>query len=96
LLQRFAPHFTKAADLRRRLNLREPDPQTLKKALDLTPAEAKLAIALFKGQTVKEYAYDSRISVSTVRWRVKCILEKLGIHRQADLIRCIRESILGL
>ena len=62
------------------------DAKTLS-SLDLTPAETRLAIALFKGQSVEGYAKESGISINTARWHVKQIYAKTGVKRQSELIQ---------
>jgi DNA-binding CsgD family transcriptional regulator len=55
----------------------------------LTPAEAKLAIAVAAGATLREYAERRRISVGTTRYQMKQVLGKTGCRRQTDLVRLI-------
>jgi DNA-binding CsgD family transcriptional regulator len=79
-----------------RLVVGEIDTKTLAN-LALTPAETRLAIALFKGQSVEAYAKEAEISISTARWYVRQIYAKSGVKRQTELIRkllkCHRRSI---
>ena len=96
-----APHLQTAAricqrivDLRAtvdRLLACEMDNKTLAK-LSLTPAETRLAIALFKGQSVEAYAKDTGISINTARWYVKQIYAKTGVKRQTELIRMLLKT----
>lgn len=55
----------------------------------LTPAEIRLALALYRGTTLKRYAADHDISVNTVRSHLARAMRKTGTHRQAELIRLI-------
>jgi DNA-binding CsgD family transcriptional regulator len=71
-----------------RLLVGEMDTKTLAK-LSLTPAETRLAIALFKGQSVEEYAKEAAISINTARWYVKQIYAKTGVKRQTELIHML-------
>lgn len=90
-----APHIKAAAQIQKRIaNLEatlaqlragEMDAQTLSN-FALTPAETRLAIALFQGQSVEAYAKDTATSVSTARWHVKQIYAKTGVKRQTELI----------
>jgi DNA-binding CsgD family transcriptional regulator len=57
--------------------------------LKLSPAESRLALALIKGQTIKEYAYSAGLTDNTVRWHVKRIYRKLGVRRQTDFTRLL-------
>lgn len=51
----------------------------------LTPAEADLAVALAAGRTLREAAQARDVSYWTVRGQLAALLEKTGLHRQADL-----------
>lgn len=62
-----------------------------RKMLGLTPAEARLAARLRFGQTLKEAAEELGISVNTARNQLKSVFEKLGVNRQADLVRHLAE-----
>lgn len=96
-----APHLQTAARIRQRiddleatvdrLQACEMDTKTLAK-LSLTPAETRLAIALFKGQSVEAYAKEARISINTARWYVKQIYAKTGVKRQTELIRMLLKT----
>ena len=74
-----------------RLLVGEMDTQTLAK-LSLTPAETRLAIAMFKGQSVEAYAKEAGISINTARWYVKQIYAKTGVKRQTELIQLLLKS----
>ncbi|HEY8568399.1 helix-turn-helix transcriptional regulator [Microbulbifer sp.] len=73
-----------------RLNLQAVD---IVQLFGLTPAEAKLAIALCDGCSVSEYAANLGVAVGTVRIQLKSIFSKLGVHRQPELVRIIGSSI---
>jgi DNA-binding CsgD family transcriptional regulator len=75
-----------------RLLAGEMNTKTLAK-LSLTPAETRLAIALFKGQSVETYAKEAAISINTVRWHVKQIYAKTGVNRQSRLIHVLLKSM---
>ncbi|MDX5367573.1 MAG: alpha/beta fold hydrolase [Alphaproteobacteria bacterium] len=62
-----------------------------RKALGLTPAEARLAARLRFGQSLKEAAEELGISINTARNQLKSVFEKLGVNRQADLVRHLAE-----
>jgi DNA-binding CsgD family transcriptional regulator len=57
--------------------------------LSLTPAETRIAIALFKGQSVEAYAKEAGISNNTARWHVKQIYAKTGAKQQTELIHIL-------
>jgi DNA-binding CsgD family transcriptional regulator len=93
-----APHLQTATRIRQRIVDLEAtvdgflacqmDTKTLAN-LSLTPAETRLAIALFKGQSVEAYAKEAGISINTARWHVKQIYAKTGVKRQTELIRIL-------
>jgi DNA-binding CsgD family transcriptional regulator len=57
--------------------------------LGLSPAESHITLARFNRQTPKECAYSAGLTDNTVRWHVRNIYRKLGVHRQGDLIRLL-------
>ena len=60
-------------------------------ALGLTPAEARLAARLRFGLSLKEASEELGISVNTARNQLKSVFDKLGVNRQADLVRHLTE-----
>jgi DNA-binding CsgD family transcriptional regulator len=67
-----------------------PPVELIQSLFDLTPAEARVARRLTKGDNVEEIAADSGVSLTTVRTQVRGVLEKTGCHRQAEVV-----SLLG-
>jgi DNA-binding CsgD family transcriptional regulator len=57
--------------------------------LGLTPAEADIALAIARGQTVEEAAGELGISPHTARTQLKHALARTGAHRQAELVRLV-------
>ena len=55
----------------------------------LTRAEAQVAAALAAGGTVRGIAQETFRAESSVRWLIKQVHAKLGISRQADLVRLV-------
>lgn len=53
---------------------------------DLTPAEAKVAVALVEGRNLHNIADAHHVSFETVRSQLKTVFAKTGTHRQSDLI----------
>lgn len=53
--------------------------------LDLTSAQARLALFLAEGGTIGEYAQVMGIKISTVRTHLKSIFAKTGVKRQTEL-----------
>jgi DNA-binding CsgD family transcriptional regulator len=92
------PHLQTAARIRQRivdleatldrLIVGEIDSKILAK-MGLTPAETRLAGALFTGQSVESYAREAAISINTARWHVKQIYAKIGVKRQSELIHTL-------
>lgn len=62
-------------------------PSILSATLGLTDAESRVAAAMAAGSTVSDIAAATRRKESSVRWLVNQIHTKLGISRQADLVR---------
>ena len=67
----------------------------LRKALNLTEAEALLATALFKGVTLRRAADELRISINTCKSQLKSIYAKTGCRSHADLVRTVFSAALG-
>lgn len=65
------------------------DPMLVAESFSLTPAEARVAVKLAQGRTVKEVAADHRTSIATVRSQVQQALLKVGVARQTDLVRLL-------
>jgi DNA-binding CsgD family transcriptional regulator len=61
--------------------------QALIELYGLTPAEARLMVALIDGERLEDYAQRKQVSINTVRTQSKQIFAKTGHSRQADLIR---------
>lgn len=62
--------------------------------LSLTPAQIRLADALFNGQSVAAYAQETGISINTARWHVKQLYKRLGVHRQTELMHFLVKNIV--
>jgi DNA-binding CsgD family transcriptional regulator len=73
-----------------------PSPQRLRQLFDLTGREAALTIVLARGLTVAEAAADLGLSPQTARAYLRQIFDKVGVTRQADLIRRIHASVAGI
>ena len=65
------------------------DPAGVAVALGLTPTESQIAVRLATGQTVREIAVATGRSATAVYWHLKQSYQKLGIARQADLVRVV-------
>ena len=51
----------------------------------LSAAEARLARRIGRGETLRDIADAERMSVETMRTRLKSVFGKTGTHRQAEL-----------
>jgi len=66
-----------------------PNALILGECFDLTPAEARVAVQIAAGATVKEIAWRSGAALPTVRTQLGCIMAKTGVDRQVDLVRVL-------
>ena len=66
------------------------DPGLLTGVLGLTPAEAEVAALLAGGLTPRQVGATSGRGEGTIRWHLHHIFAKLGIERQAQLVRLVR------
>lgn len=66
-----------------------PGSRNLEKALGLTAIETQIAVLLAQGRSLREIAEEDGRSYYTIRWHVQNIFQKLGVSRQADLVRVI-------
>ena len=69
-----------------------PIPDRLCRRHGLTPAEAKLAVALADGTSLKEYAESAGITYETARWHLKRALAKTDTHRQPALVSLVLQK----
>ena len=65
------------------------DPLLLAECFSLSPAEAKVAVKLTGGMSIKEIAGQQGTSLATVRTQVQRALQKVGVNRQTDLVRVL-------
>lgn len=63
----------------------------LMQRFDVTAAEARLWSGLVAGKTLGQIAERGQVSVNTLRVQLAALFRKLGIHRQADLVRLALE-----
>lgn len=59
----------------------------------LTPAECRVALALFEGATPREAAAQLGVSPHTVHAQLARIFEKTGTNRQAELVRLMLRTV---
>jgi DNA-binding CsgD family transcriptional regulator len=62
----------------------------------LLPSEARLALALGRGMSIADAATDLGLTIETARTYTKKIYAKMGARGQADLVRFLHRSILGI
>lgn len=70
-----------------------PSPQRLRVKFDLSRREAALCILLVRGFTLAQASIDLGISLQTARAYLKQIFRKVGVGRQAELIRTVQAGI---
>jgi len=66
---------------------RRPSPDRLAALFGLTGAEARLWADLAAGATLAEIGVRRQVSVNTLRVQLAKLFDKVGVHRQADLVR---------
>lgn len=69
------------------LNRRIPEAPVIQATYGLTAAETRLTIGILMGDSASDYANRHELSVATVRAQIRAIFNKVGVARQADLIR---------
>ena len=65
------------------------DPAFLAATLGLSRTESQVAAALAAGHSVRDIAVTTYRTQAAVRWHVRQIHAKLGLSRQADLVRMV-------
>lgn len=65
------------------------DPLVVGETFDLTPAEARLAVALASGMTLQQVSERHGVSILTVRAQLRAVLAKTNTTRQAELMRIL-------
>jgi DNA-binding CsgD family transcriptional regulator len=68
---------------------RSPKESDLAEYFGLSPAESRLASHLMGGKTVAETSSVTGVAVSTLRTQLRSILRKVGVERQAELLRVL-------
>ena len=100
LYNNLSPHLARAAQIEKRLAELKDTISSLRAStleidalasLNLSLSESRIALALFKGQTPKEYAHSAHVTADTVRWHTKRIYKKLGVHSKTDFKQLLLE-----
>lgn len=66
--------------------------QTLAQAHGLTPRETELLVQLAQGRTLRAISEKLTVSENTVKYHVKSIYQKLGVHTRDEVIDLVKES----
>ena len=69
------------------------DLEFLQRELAISPAQTRLAMALFNGSTVKQASLALGLKESSARQYLKLTFGKTGARRQADLIRLVGQTL---
>ena len=65
------------------------DPERVRKALNLTQAESRIAVLLAQGMSIDAVAALLVRSRTTIKWHMRQIYAKHGLHRQAELAHLV-------
>ena len=68
---------------------RSVSPAMLQEVLRVSPAEARLAAALATGETLKDYAEKTGLSLNTVRSQLKSVFGKVNVSSQVELSKAL-------
>ena len=66
-------------------NVRKRGKVILPSKFRLTPAEARIAVGIARGEALARIAEINGIAVTTARTQLKSVFKKTGTHRQAEL-----------
>ena len=67
----------------------------LRRHFGLTPAEARLALHLVAGETLRSAEAKLSITYETARTHLKSIFSKTGTRRQAELVMVVVSALPG-
>ena len=67
-------------------------PQSIERLFSLTPAEARLLVALVDGLGLDEIAEEFKVSKNTLRNQLNQIFRKTGASKQSELVRMVLAS----
>lgn len=82
--------------------IRIPDPlgashqDLLQQLFELTPSEARLALALANGMSLDEIAEHLCVSRNTLRTQLRTTFQKTGVNQQSALVSLVLRSVTGL
>jgi DNA-binding CsgD family transcriptional regulator len=72
-----------------------PSEMDLAELFGLSPAEARLAVALLTGKTLSQIAVSTGVRITTLRTQLGSVLRKVGAERQSDVIRILSSTGIG-
>lgn len=67
--------------------------ERVKGLFGLTPAEARVAVAIMGGASAKDVALSLGVSFHTVRHQMQSMLEKTGASRQSELVAMLMRAV---
>lgn len=70
-----------------------PTVEQLQSFYGLTKAQARLAVTLYKGNTIHEAAEELHISINTARSHMRNIYAKAGVRTQSELVGLLSTSL---
>lgn len=70
-----------------------PSADMVARVLNLTEAEGRIAVALYEGLSVADYANARAISIHTARNQLKSVFRKSGVSRQSELVQLIARMV---
>ena len=73
-----------------------PSVDRLRIVYGLTPAEARLTALIVEGQDPHSAAGILGVSANTVKYHLKAVFDKVGVGRQAELVRRVLADVGGL
>jgi DNA-binding CsgD family transcriptional regulator len=76
------------------LNPLQLDHRVLRTTFGLTPAESRLVVSVLNGNSVSGASRELNISKHTARSQLKTIFAKVGVHRQAELVRAVLPTLI--
>jgi DNA-binding CsgD family transcriptional regulator len=73
-----------------------PSAERLRIVYGLTPAEARLTSLIVEGHDIASAALAAGVSENTVKYHLKAVFGKVGVSRQAQLVRRVLADVGGL
>lgn len=72
------------------LNLNEPNPDVIRTVYNVTPAEARFLSKFGSGKSLQDISDELEVSMGTIRWTCKKVMQKLGVNSQVQLTNLMR------